>query len=126
MGSGDSYLLDLRLCCAASSNGWAITVWDERRARMRNSMIDGNGAVPVGCRVLLALDTFEHSYALDFGISKYLGIAAQMENVEWTVVAARLDVASPPVVTIVQAFALGDEAGDPDAIGKAPAPKGWS
>ena len=72
-GSWESYLLDLRLCCAASSEGWALTVWDERRGRMRNAMIDGNGAVPVGCRVLLAIDTFTHSYALDFGIGKHLG-----------------------------------------------------
>ena len=89
-GSWDSYLLDLRLCCAASNEGWALTVWDERRGRMRNAMIDGNGAVPVGCRVLLAIDTWTHAYALDFGISKYLGIAAQFENICWPEVESRI------------------------------------
>jgi superoxide dismutase len=90
LGFWENYLLDLRLCCAASSNGWAMTIWDERRGQMRNALIDGNGAVPAGCRVLLALDTFEHAYTLDYGIGKYLGIAAQLENVDWTVVADRL------------------------------------
>lgn len=89
-GSWESYLLDLRLCCAASSNGWALTIWDERRGQIRNALIDGNGAVPAGCRVLLAIDTFEHSYALDYGIGKYLGIAAQFENIDWTIVGGRL------------------------------------
>jgi len=101
-GSWESYLLDLRLCCAASSEGWALTLWDDRRGRMQNAMIDGNGAVPAECRMLLAIDTFTHSYALDYGIGKHLGIAAQFENIEWLVIAARLEVASPPPVVIVQ------------------------
>ena len=117
-GSWESYLLDLRLCCAASSNGWALTIWDERRTRIRNAMIDGNGAVPVGCRVLLAIDTWEHAYALDYGIGKHLGIAAQIENIEWPVVAARLEVANPAPVTIVQTFPRGTVVGDPDAVGE--------
>ena len=116
-GSWESYLLDLRLCCAASDNGWALTVWDERRGQMRNAMVTGNGAVPAGCRILLSLDTWEHAYALDYGIGKHLGIAAQMENIDWTVVAGRLEVASPPQVSIVREFPLGKGDGDPDAIG---------
>jgi hypothetical protein len=89
-GSWQSYLLDLRLCCAASDEGWALSIWDARRGKMRNAMIDGNGAVPAGCRVLLAIDTHCHSYGLDYGISKHLGIAAQFENISWPVVAERL------------------------------------
>ena len=89
-GTWESYLLDLRLCCAASDNGWAITVWDERRGRMRNAMVTGNGAVPAGCRILLACDCWEHMYTLDYGTGKHLGIAAQFENFDWGVVSDRL------------------------------------
>lgn len=89
-GSWQSYLLDLRLCCAASDEGWALSIWDARSGKMRNAMIDGNGAVPAGCRVLLAIDTHEHAYALDYGIGKHLGIAAEFENISWPVVAERL------------------------------------
>jgi superoxide dismutase len=89
-GSWESYLLDLRLCCAASDDGWALTMWDERRGKMRNAMVEGNSAVPADCRVLLAIDTHEHAYALDYGIGKHLGIAAQMENIEWHEVWKRL------------------------------------
>jgi superoxide dismutase len=113
-GSWESYLLDLRLCCAASEEGWALTLWDDRRWRMRNAMVSGNGAVPAGCRVLLAIDTFAHSYALDYGIAKHLGIAAQFENIEWAMVGARLDVASPPPVTIVQTF--GEDQHEPQEV----------
>lgn len=89
-GSWESYLLDLRLACAASEEGWALTVLDARRGQVRNAMIDGNGVVPVGCRVLLAIDTHCHAWALDFGISKHLGIAAQLENISWPAVEARM------------------------------------
>ena len=98
-GTWQSYLLDLRLICAAT-DGWALTVWDERRKQVRNAMIEGGGAVPAGCDVLLALDTAEHAYALDYGIAKHLGIAAQFENVEWLVPSARLEVAVAPMVVL--------------------------
>jgi hypothetical protein len=81
---------------------------------MRNAMVSGNGAVPAGCRVLLAIDTFTHAYALDFGIGKHLGIAAQFENLEWPMIAARLDVASPPLITLTQTF--GEDQHDPQAV----------
>ena len=89
-GSWQSYLLDLRLCCAAS-RGWALTVWDERRGMVRNALVQPGGAVPVGCKVLLALDMETHAWALDYGVSKHLGMAAQCENVNWAVVAERLE-----------------------------------
>jgi Fe-Mn family superoxide dismutase len=100
-GSWESYLLDLRLCCAASDHGWALTVWDDRRGRMRNAMVQGNGAVPAGCKVLLAIDTHEHAYVLDYGVGKHLGMAAQFENVDWTVVGQRLLAAMPVPPTLL-------------------------
>ena len=111
-GSWQSYLLDLRLCCAAS-RAWALTVYDERRNMVRNALVQPGGTVPVGCRVLLALDCQEHAYALDYGAAKHLGIAAQFENIDCVAVAGRLEM---PVflaggVTVTQDFEA-----DPDAV----------
>ena len=99
-GSWDSYLLDLRLACAAS-RGWVLTLWDERRGQVRNALVQPGGAVPVGCQVLLALDCETHAYALDFGAAKHLGVAAEFENINWEVVAELLPA---PVFTITQDF----------------------
>lgn len=96
-GSWESYLLDLRLI-AAANDGWALTVLDERRGQVRNAMAERE--VPAGCKVLLALDCHEHAYALDYGLAKYLGIAAQMANIDWILVSARMPLPPPTSIAI--------------------------
>jgi superoxide dismutase len=95
-GSWESYLLDLRLCCAALDGGWALTVWDQQRGRLRNVAIDGDAGQVPGLTPLLALDTHEHAYAIDYGAAKHNGIAAQLENVNWVMVLGRLPATAPP------------------------------
>ena len=109
-GSWDSYLLDLRLACAAS-RGWVLTLWDERRGQVRNALVQPGGAVPVGCQVLLALDCETHAYALDFGAAKHLGVAAEFENVDWRAVAERLLLHMQVAVAVTQDFGV-----DPSAV----------
>jgi Fe-Mn family superoxide dismutase len=95
-GSWENYLLDLRLCCAALDGGWALTVWDQQRGRLRNVAIDGDAGQVPGLTPLLALDTHEHAYAIDYGAAKHNGIAAQLENVNWVMVLGRLPATAPP------------------------------
>jgi superoxide dismutase len=57
--------------------------------------------VPAGFKVLLAIDTHEHAYVLDYGVGKHLGMAAQFENVDWTVVGQRLLAAMPVPPTLL-------------------------
>jgi len=57
---------------------------------VRNALVQPGGAVPVECRVLLALDCETHAYALDFGAAKHLGVAAEFENVDWVMVEDRV------------------------------------
>lgn len=84
-GSVESWLLDLRAAGAAAT-GWALGVWDERRGRLMNVLVEGDDRnLLAGQRVLLACDTHEHAYA-DFGIRKDAGIAAWFENVQWELV----------------------------------------
>ena len=87
-GSVESYLLDLRLCCAACGDGWALTVWDRRRAKLRNACVLSGQPVPVDCPVLVALDMNPHAM-LDYGTARHLGAASQLENLTWLVVEAR-------------------------------------
>jgi superoxide dismutase len=88
-GSIESYLLDLRLCCAACGDGWALTVWDRRRLQLRNACVMPAQPLPVDCPVLVALDMNPHAYALDYGGSRHLGAASQLENLSWQVVETR-------------------------------------
>lgn len=99
-GSWESYLLDLRLCCAALDGGWALTVWDDRRGKMRNLALEGNSGLVPGVVPLLVLDTHEHAYAVDYGVAKHNGIAAQLENVNWTVALGRLPAEVIPGVAL--------------------------
>lgn len=100
-GSWESYLLDLR-ACAGSTNGWALTVWDFRCQRMRNALVsEHHVGVSADCRVLLALDCWEHAYTMDHGISKHAYLAAFFQNVNWELVAARWPVPQPAPVTVL-------------------------
>ncbi len=88
-GSVESYLLDLRLCCAACGDGWALTLWDRRRMQLRNACVMPAQPLPVDCSVLVAIDMNPHAYALDYGGSRHLGAAAQLENLSWLEVERR-------------------------------------
>ena len=88
-GSVESYLLDLRLCAAACGDGWALTTWDRRRLQLRNACVLPGQPLPVDCPVLVAIDLNPHAYALDYGGSRHLGAAAQMENLNWLEVERR-------------------------------------
>ena len=92
-GSVESYLLDLRLCAAACGDGWALTTWDRRRLQLRNACVMPGQPLPVDCPVLVALDMNSHAYALDYGGSRHLGAAAQLENLNWLVVEAKIAIA---------------------------------
>lgn len=92
-GSWDSYLLDLR-AIAGSTTGWALTVWDYRLGRLRNALVEGHTqGVPADCRVVLALDTWEHAYAADYGTRKDVYLGAFFRNVNWDVAESRMKAA---------------------------------
>lgn len=89
-GSLESYLRDLR-AAAGAANGWALTVWDPRADRMRNCLVHEHAdGVMAGCSVLLAIDTWEHAYAADYGTRKDIYLGAVMQNIAWDEVYGRL------------------------------------
>lgn len=89
-GSVDAWLTDLRTT-AGSTDGWAITVVDQRRGKLLNVLVeDHRTGIPIGCPLILACDVWGHAYQLDYGTRKDIGIAAWMQNINWDKVEALL------------------------------------
>lgn len=80
----------------AGGSGWALLTWSDRLGKMTNqwaadhchTLADG---VPV-----LALDMYEHAYALDFGAKAASYVDAFMRNVQWERIEARFGHALDP------------------------------
>lgn len=89
-GSWDSYMLDFR-AMMGSTGGWALTVWDTRNGCLKNILVEQHHiGVAANCPVVLAVDCWEHAYAMDYGIRKDLYIGAALKNINWDVVEGRL------------------------------------
>src|SRR3954454_6060939 len=80
----------------AGGSGWVLLTWSERLGRLTNqwaadhchTLADG---VPV-----LALDMYEHAYALDFGAKAAPYVDTFMRNVHWERIEARYGHALDP------------------------------
>ncbi len=80
----------------AGGSGWVLLTWSERLGRLINqwaadhchTLADG---VPV-----LALDMYEHAYALDFGAKAAAYVDAFMRNINWQRIEARYGRALDP------------------------------
>lgn len=95
-GSYAAWLSDARAILAAT-DGWLVTSWSPRDRRLRNNLVEGHDkGLPPGATILLALDAHEHSYFGDYGSRKDLYVGALFRNVDWVMVSARFDAASPP------------------------------
>lgn len=80
------------VACAKASRGWTILLYDFRSKRFRNISLDthdyGNitGALPI-----LVIDVYEHAYFLQYATNKEEYINNFMNNINWVVVANRLN-----------------------------------
>jgi len=90
-GSVENWVRLLK-AAAKSVNGWVVTAFEPVGNRLRIYGQDTNDMGPIwGTFPLIVLDVYEHAYFFDFGndIDPYLD--AFIENINWDVVAARLD-----------------------------------
>lgn len=86
----ESYMLDLRTIMA-STHGWAVTTWDPRTQRVRNTLVEDHHVGHLaGAPILLAIDCWEHAYAADYATRKDLYAAAVFRNLNWLKVNDRL------------------------------------
>ncbi len=85
-GSFEAYKKDMK-ASAISARGWAWTIWNSREKKLMNHIGDSQntyalwGAVP-----LVALDTYEHAYFVDYGVNRGQYIDVFFENINWGVI----------------------------------------
>ncbi|NTU72932.1 superoxide dismutase [Candidatus Roizmanbacteria bacterium] len=85
-GSFESFQKDLK-ASAIAARGWVWTAWNFHENRLINYVGDSQNTFLVwGVEPLLALDTYEHAYFIDFGANRGAYIDAFMNNLDWKVV----------------------------------------
>jgi len=83
-GSIDRYMQDMK-ATGIAARGWVWTAWNHAEKRLFNYLGDAQNTFPVwGATPILAMDTYEHAYFIDFGSARAPYIDAFFENVNWT------------------------------------------
>ncbi len=75
----------------AGTSAWVLLAWSRREERLSTQMNLDHSQGPVDAAPVLALDMYEHAYHLHFGANATAYVDAFMRNVNWPVVAERLD-----------------------------------
>lgn len=80
------------IATAKASRGWALLAYDQRSGRYRNISLDAHdlGNIAYSAPVLV-LDMYEHAYFLQYADKKADYINNFMKNINWTVVAGRMN-----------------------------------
>lgn len=82
-GSFDDYKKDLK-ATGISARGWVWTAWNQKEERLFNYLGDAQNTFPIFYAVpILALDTYEHAYFIDYGVNRGSYIDAFFENLNW-------------------------------------------
>jgi Fe-Mn family superoxide dismutase len=85
-GSFENYKKDLK-ATGIAARGWVWTAWNEKEERLFNYLGDAQNTFPVWyAKPILALDTYEHAYFIDYGVNRASYIDAFFENLDWRVI----------------------------------------
>lgn len=85
-GSFEAYKKEVK-ATGISARGWVWTAWNEREERLFNYLGDAQNTFPVWyAKPILALDTYEHAYFIDYGVNRGPYIDSFFENLDWQVV----------------------------------------
>lgn len=87
-GSFDGWLTRFKTIALTRGIGWAMLYWDPVSERLVNAWIDEQHLGQLnGCKVILALDMWEHSYVADYQPSgKKQYVEDFFENLNWSVI----------------------------------------
>ena len=87
-GSYEAYKKDVK-ATGISARGWVWTAWNIQEKRLFNYLGDAQNAFPIwGAQPVMALDTYEHAYFIDFGVNRGGYIDILFDNIDWDVVAS--------------------------------------
>lgn len=82
-GSLESFKKDLK-ATGLAARGWVWTAWNNKEERLFNYLGDAQNSFPVWYAVpILALDTYEHAYFIDYGVNRASYIDAFLDNLDW-------------------------------------------
>lgn len=65
-------------------SGWVLLTWSPREQRLTNQWANDHTMTLANSTVVLALDMYEHAYALDFGAKAAAYVDGFMKNANWT------------------------------------------
>ena len=81
------------IATAKASRGWAVMAFEQRTGRLMNVSLDSHSKGNIAYYApMLVLDVYEHAYFLQYGDNKNEYIRRFMQNINWPVVDARLQV----------------------------------
>ena len=91
-GSWDRWMARFKAIAMTRGIGWAVLYQDPVSKRLFNAWVDEQHLGQLnGCKFILGLDMWEHSYMLDFPPSqKAKYVEAFFENLNWKTVEGRL------------------------------------
>lgn len=82
-GSFEAYKKEIK-ATGIAARGWVWTAWNEKEERLFNYLGDAQNTFPVWyAKPILALDTYEHAYFIDFGVNRGNYIDSFFENLDW-------------------------------------------
>jgi superoxide dismutase, Fe-Mn family len=71
-------------------SGWVLLTWSERLGRLTNQWAADHTNTLAAGQPILALDMYEHAYAIDFGAKAGAYVDAFLRNISWERVETRL------------------------------------
>ncbi len=90
-GSFSEWVKDLK-ASGMAARGWVWLALDYADGRLYNYVGDSQNTYPIwDATPILALDTYEHAYFIDYGTNRGEYIEAFLHNLDWEDVAARLE-----------------------------------
>ena len=72
-------------------SGWVLLSWSPHDRRLVNSWAADHTMTIAGGRPIVALDMFEHAYAMDYGAKAAAYVDAVLEGIRWDTVATRFE-----------------------------------
>jgi Fe-Mn family superoxide dismutase len=81
----------------AGGSGWVLLAWSERDRRLTNQWAADHTMTLAGGTPLVALDMYEHAYAIDYGAKAGDYVDAYMKVVNWDAASRRYERLAAPV-----------------------------
>lgn len=85
-GSFESYKKDVK-ATGLAARGWVWTAWNKKEERLFNYLGDAQNTYPIFmAEPILALDTYEHAYFIDYGVNRGDYIDTFFDNLNFMVI----------------------------------------